>query len=661
HILDRKAAQLEERLNSLIESLNVSAKGDASTPPTSTTSDERDNIPGGHLSSPATAGPRAQDLPNQEDPVLHAAAPRFGPSTSASCTCKAPVRPADLMPSESDETLMSIYMNQLSSQFPFVVIPPGTTAEQLHKTRPFLMKVIRMVTSVRHLRSMRGQSRAIFKHICDAMVMRSERSFELLQGILLFLGFYHYFCMSHAHYNSLTHLAVSLVGDLDLSTCPNLKAQEKHHRLILACDEESRPRTNAERRAILGVWYMSSNAALVVKQLGPARYTKYLDQCLKELESAAEYKTDQLAVNLVRFQHLTEKIFHFHTGDELVNELPGIPRLTAAVYLQSFQAELDRLRNELSPNLKTNQLLCCHYNSASLRLMAPLLDDAQLVDAVSHPFTSLFHSGLSPLDIFTRFTAALKTWFDDWLAVPVCSYFFLPQPTYSQLIHACRTLVQWARLCGPTAVKYSSTSTISPSPSRKDVTTSLPPLPAFIGVPPCPELVIPQPSMSASVSTCFAQATLDMLRAEVFRQPELRVDVLGIAAAFAVRCETAKKEMAAAQGGVWENDMWDAAAQQMWMKKGRVGKWCENAVVANNDRENQPLILPEHGEAANMPMLWSSEAFESQDGQGNWQWANDAFDEMDYDPAFFNMSQDWSVDEMGDMALMGGSNDDQGR
>ena len=246
--MDRRAAELEERLNSLIESLNPSGEGDNPTPLSMLTRSEPGNL----------AGSRAQDRPSQDDPVLHAAVPKIGSSASMSCTCKAPVSKADLVPSESDETLLSIYKNKLSSHFPFVVIPPETTAKQLHETRPFLMKVIRMVASVRYLRSMRGQSCAVFKYICDAMLMKSERSLDLLQGILIFLGFYHYFCMSHAHYNNLAHLAVSLVGDMDLNTCPNLKAREEHHRLALVRAEEPRPRTNEERRALLGVWYMTS-------------------------------------------------------------------------------------------------------------------------------------------------------------------------------------------------------------------------------------------------------------------------------------------------------------------------------------------------------------------------------------------------------------------
>jgi hypothetical protein len=162
----------------------------------------------------------------------------------------------DLVPVESAETLLSIYRNQLSSRLPFVIIPAGTTARQLQATRPFLMKVIRMVASVRHLRLMRGQSRAVMEHISHAILMRSERSLDLLQGILVFLGSYHYHCMTHAQFNNLTRLAVSLVEDMGLSTCP--KSRQRGTQLPLLRAEEPMSRTNEEIKALLGVWYMSS-------------------------------------------------------------------------------------------------------------------------------------------------------------------------------------------------------------------------------------------------------------------------------------------------------------------------------------------------------------------------------------------------------------------
>lgn len=168
----------------------------------------------------------------------------------------APVDVQDLSPVESDEDLLSIYRNQLSSRLPFVIIPPGTTPSQLQATRPFLMKVIRMVASVRHLRLVRGQSRAVMQHISDAMLMKSERSLDLLQGILVFLGSYHYHCMAHAQFNVLIRLAISLVEDMNWTTYP--KSQQRRGQMPVARAEETSSRTNEEIRALLGVWYMSS-------------------------------------------------------------------------------------------------------------------------------------------------------------------------------------------------------------------------------------------------------------------------------------------------------------------------------------------------------------------------------------------------------------------
>jgi hypothetical protein len=211
-------------------------------------------------SSSAVPDSQVQDGQSQDGTALNT--PASGLSSSAHvppfppCACSTSASQEDVVLSESDEVLLSIYMNQLSNRFPFVIIPPGTTVQHLKATRPFLLKVIRMVASVRNLRSVRAQSQAIIRYISDAMLMRSERSLDLLQGILVFLGYYHYHCMVHAQFNNLTHLAVSLVEDMSLTSCP--KTPDKRCPLPMRRGEELRARTNEERRALVGVWYMSS-------------------------------------------------------------------------------------------------------------------------------------------------------------------------------------------------------------------------------------------------------------------------------------------------------------------------------------------------------------------------------------------------------------------
>jgi hypothetical protein len=186
-----------------------------------------------HSASSVNTEPQARVPLNQDEPALNTPVYDFTSSApkGLACTCMAIKNKEDTFPIESDETLLAIYRNRMSTSLPFVIIPPGKTPRQLQATRPMLMKVITMVASVRHLRLVRGQGRAVMQHIFDAILMRSERSLDLLQGILVFLGSYHYHCMAHAQFNNLIRLAISLVEDLKLSTCP--KPQQKRSQLPL--------------------------------------------------------------------------------------------------------------------------------------------------------------------------------------------------------------------------------------------------------------------------------------------------------------------------------------------------------------------------------------------------------------------------------------------
>ncbi|KAF7563265.1 hypothetical protein G7046_g853 [Stylonectria norvegica] len=503
-------------------------------------------------------------------------APSLGLSSGAppACTCRTPVSKEDIAPLESDETLLAIYMDRLSTRFPFVIIPSGSTPAELQRQRPFLMKVIRMVATVRNLSSMRWQSQSVLRYIAEATLVRSERSLDLLQGILVFLGFYHYHCMTHAQFGNLVHLAASLTEDMNLGASSS--SQKSHIPLMHA--QGSISRTNEEKRTLLGVWYIRSNAALVVRQIGHTSYTKDLDQCLGELQVTAEYETDQLAVQLVRFQHLTNRIIQFHGRDQVMDDLPGSLKASVTAYTEAFQRDLEGLRMAVPPNLKSDYLILCHYNSASLQLLEPLLAGAHLPDVVSSSFDSLSLSGLSKVNIFSHFTAAVKTWFEDWLTVPVCAYFYMPQPTSVQLIHACWALTRWVRVVGPTAVKIPTTDTTA---SKKESSVPRQPLPAFSGIASCPNLSSLQSSVETSVQT------LDVVKAQITAQLQLRFDVFGILDAMVVRFEAASEEMKAAQGGMWYNDTWDLAADHVKVKKMKIEKWCAISASVASERRHR--------------------------------------------------------------------------
>lgn len=93
----------------------------------------------------------------------------------------------------------------------------------------------------------------------------------------------------------------------------------------------------------------------MVEQLAVTKYTKYMEKCFEELEDAEEYKTDRLAVQLVRIQRLTGEVCHFHSRESPVAEQLGSHEATMTARLEGFQVKLDSLRNALPPQLKSDR------------------------------------------------------------------------------------------------------------------------------------------------------------------------------------------------------------------------------------------------------------------------------------------------------------------
>lgn len=170
-----------------------------------------------------------------------------------SCTCR-PEPGRAPPPPDSDDVLLELFRTQMQPVLPFVIVPPTVSAYELHATKPFLMSAIRMVTSFRSLRSMSAQLCRLMSHIADHVLMRSARSLELLQGILVMIGWHQYHCLMHAQMNNLLSLAASMVSDLGLNYPPGIREQA---RLMVARPDEPAGRTNDERRALLGVWFLT--------------------------------------------------------------------------------------------------------------------------------------------------------------------------------------------------------------------------------------------------------------------------------------------------------------------------------------------------------------------------------------------------------------------
>lgn len=376
------------------------------------------------------------------------------------CMCRA--RGEIRGPSESDETILTIYQTHLSPLFPFVIIPVGTTVQELEQSRPFLFSAIRMVTTLTSMRSMRAQMYRLVRHVSERMLLRSERSLDLLQGILVMIGWYQYHCLMHAQLNNLIHLAASLVSDLGLNRDP--KVQERISVMVLYPDDP-KPRTNEERRALLGLWYMASTISVAFGKLESIRYSPYIQQCLNELQESKEYETDGILVYMVQLQHLMEKIAQVNSKTESPESVGGITRAPVAAYMSTFQSELDKICGTLNKSQKNNKYLMVYVHSAKMRLCEPPVIDASLLAKFYKDLTALDDNTPSALDLFYRVSSGVREWFDHWFTVPVSAYFYLPVSIICQIVYAVTMLARWSKIVSPI-------KPLPPSQSRNAVSTT---------------------------------------------------------------------------------------------------------------------------------------------------------------------------------------------
>jgi hypothetical protein len=184
---------------------------------------------------------------------------------------------------------------------------------------------------------------------------------------------------------------------------------------------------------------------MALQRIEPARFTRYMGQCLRKLENSAEYESDLMLVHLVRTQKLSDRIAALKR-DDFIDDLPGIPQLPLGAYYQKFQRDLDDAEARLPSRPRTNPYLMMHLRTGTLRLWEPPPVDSSLGGKLCTSFTQLALASPSMMDIFYNSGAALRRWFETWFEIPLAQYPYLPMAASAQLVHAITLLSRWAKL-----------------------------------------------------------------------------------------------------------------------------------------------------------------------------------------------------------------------
>jgi hypothetical protein len=236
-LLSTQVATLTQHIHS------TSFQGPRSNRPTteilySSFSSSHDRTNGSHFGSSGSL-PRSRDVHNDSttNDVLH-----------------------DLGGLAAADRRLEIFRRAFVNYFPFVVVPPTVSVEALRYDNPFLFLCIMAVTCFEDPILQRRLGQEIKKQICDRLVMGHEASMDLLQGLLVFVAWYQYFCVPGKHqYFLMLQLCVNMCHEL------RLDLNEKGKRGLETAQTQGRARNPAEMRALLGTYCLSSTYVLLAQ------------------------------------------------------------------------------------------------------------------------------------------------------------------------------------------------------------------------------------------------------------------------------------------------------------------------------------------------------------------------------------------------------------
>lgn len=273
---------------------------------------------------------------------------------------------SNLEPSDMEiERLVKLYETEMTAKFPFVIIETGElTRKEWVLENPVLGKAVLMAASYFNLPRQTVYETELVRDLTDRIMVKRERTLELLQTILVFCGWYHYHCLGHPNLNNLLGLAIGLAGDLGLNKPPSsdkFKYPFGHSR---ATAGDFSRRSMEQKRALAGLFYLTSLVATGFQRIDAMRYSIHLDECIRVIEGNPEHSTDLLLVELVKVTNLSERIGQ--TVSLIQNESEIL--VPTALRLGSFQAELDTLKQGIPGAWKDDVILQLHHHLSAIRL-----------------------------------------------------------------------------------------------------------------------------------------------------------------------------------------------------------------------------------------------------------------------------------------------------
>ncbi|KAF2171967.1 hypothetical protein M409DRAFT_63492 [Zasmidium cellare ATCC 36951] len=228
---------------------------------------------------------------------------------------------------------------QLTPHFPFIELSPGADIISMVAQRPLLTLAICTVASAAYPELQERLSQAFQYALSPKVILGSERSMDLLTGLLVYLAWHHHYMTQPQVYHQL-YLLAGLAADLGLYR-PRLDPMD--------------PPSALERdRAFVGCYYLcSSLSAAGFDKPSPLRWTRNLRTCAENAAISGTLSSDRSLVPILELAHaldeMEESIRH-DIASQYANPLPYVDLQTKATSqrLKALKREHSSLASSLA-------------------------------------------------------------------------------------------------------------------------------------------------------------------------------------------------------------------------------------------------------------------------------------------------------------------------
>ncbi|KAF7597118.1 hypothetical protein BBP40_010592 [Aspergillus hancockii] len=181
--------------------------------------------------------------------------------------------------------LVAFYVTELTAFAPMVLLPPDTTASQLRRSKPMLFLSVIAAAAIAVDDGLAVVlNRELVRFYAERFFINGDKSFELVQALLLMIVFYYPpdspLKLQNYQY---THIAATMALEIGLAS----KHKVENGTSRKANKRASYDEHMAEQaRAILGCYHLASNVAMKTRRPNLLLFNNWINECVKHLASS---------------------------------------------------------------------------------------------------------------------------------------------------------------------------------------------------------------------------------------------------------------------------------------------------------------------------------------------------------------------------------------